>query len=160
MHQTMTAVADQYKLNTMLFDKVLDGFQDSEQFTRPNDKGNSVNWVAGHLTSARFSVANMLGVEDQCPWGKLYEGGNGLMEQSKYPSLTEIKSAFKDISAKLEAKLAGASEDVLTKEPPWKAPGMEPSVRGSVAFMSFHESYHLGQLGYLRKFHDLEGAFG
>lgn len=160
MHQTMAAVTDQYKLNTMLFDKVLDGFQDSEQFTRPIDKANSVNWVAGHLASSRFSVANMLGVEDQCPWGKLYEGGKETQDPSEYPSIGEIKAAFKDISAKLEAKLAAASEDELAKEPPWKAPGMEPSVRGSVAFMSFHESYHLGQLGYLRKFHGLEGAFG
>ena len=160
MHQTMTAVADQYKLNTKLFDKVLEGVKDNQQFTSPMEVANSVNWVAGHLVSSRYGVANMLGIEDKCPWGDMYDMGVDLKDSSEYPSLAEIKSAFKEISAKLESGLESAPESALTKEPPWQGPGMENSIRGTVAFMSFHESYHLGQLGYLRKLLGLDRAFG
>jgi len=160
MHQTMTAVSDLYKLNTSVFDKVLEGFQDDRQFDRPAEKANSVNWVAGHMASSRYGVANMLGVNDKCPWGDLYDMGSDVADISKYPSLDEIKSAWKEISAKVLKGLEDVEEEQLIKEPPWKAPGVEHSIRGSVAFMSFHESYHLGQLGYLRKIQDLEGAFG
>ena len=160
MHQSMTAVSDLYKLNTSLFDRVLKGFDVSRQFIRPIEKANSVNWIAGHLVSSRYDVASMLGVGDKCPWGNLYDMGVELKDSSDYPSLEEIKSAFVEISAKIIAGLETASEDQLSKEPPWKGPGMENSVRGTISFLSFHESYHLGQLGYLRKFHGLDGAFG
>ena len=66
-------------------------------------------------------------------------------------------------AARIQAMDDGAysgNVDILTKQPPWTKPGMENSVRGTVTFLAFHESYHLGQLGYLRKFHGLDGAFG
>ncbi len=160
MHQTMTATADLYKLNTGVFDTVLESLQNDRQFDRPTEKANSVNWIAGHIVSARYGVANMLGVEDKSPWGDLYDMGADVADNSKYPSLDEIKSAWKDISAKLLKGLEDVTEEQLAKEPPWKAPAVEPSIRGLIAFMSFHESYHLGQLGYLRRIQGLDSAFG
>jgi uncharacterized damage-inducible protein DinB len=139
---------------------ILKNFEDDRQFDRPLDKANSVNWVAGHIASARYGVADSLGIKAKCPWGNLYDRGAEVADKAKYPSLQEIKTVWKDISAKIVKGLQEATEEQLSKEPEWQGPGMENSVRGVITFLSFHESYHMGQLGYLRKIHDLDGAFG
>ncbi|MCP4685348.1 MAG: DinB family protein [bacterium] len=160
MHQTLSAVADLYKLNTNIFEKILEGFENARQFERSGENANSVNWIAGHMASSRFGVAAALGLEEKCPWGDLYDMGAEVSDTSKYPSLDEIKAVWKDLSGKIVKGMEEVSEDQLAGKPAWEPPAVEHSNRGIVAFMSFHESYHMGQLGYLRKIHGLDSAFG
>jgi len=160
MQESMTAISELFKLNTNLFETVLEGVPGDLQYTRPTDKANSVNWVAGHLARYRFALTAMLGLEVESPWGDLYRKGTGAEDTTEYPSLDEIKAVWKEISARMLKGLEEATEDQLTKEPPWTKPGMENTIRGTITFLAFHESYHLGQLGYLRKLHGLERAFG
>lgn len=160
MHQSIAAVSDLYKLGTKMFEKTLDGFDDARQFERPGDKANSVNWIAGHMTTSRYGVAAALGLEDKCPWGDLYNVAVEADKPSKYPPLEEIKAAWGDISAKILKGFEEVSEDQLAGKPTWEPPEVEQSNRGVVAVLSLHENYHMGQLGYLRKLHGLERAFG
>ena len=160
MNQSIAAFADLYRLGTKMFEMTLDGFDDARQHERPGADANSVNWIAGHMTTSRFGVAAALGLEDKCPWGDLYNVGIEADNPSKYPSLEEIKAAWKDISGKILRGLEEVSEEQLAGKPAWEPPEVEQSNRGVVAVLSLHENYHMGQLGYLRKLHGLDRAFG
>jgi len=160
MHPTMESIYNMFKFNTQVFEQVLEGLTEDHEHARPIKRANSVNWVAGHIVRYRYSIANLLGVDAESPWGELYRKGTEATNGDKYPSLDEIRAAWKDISAKMLKAIKEAEEETLTKVPPWTKPGLENSIRGTVTFLAFHESYHLGQLGFLRKFHDLDAAFG
>jgi len=55
------------------------------------------------------------------------------------------------VSAKLLASLAGTPAEVLAKPAPKGPPSFDGKISGLVAFLAFHETYHVGQVSYLRK---------
>ncbi len=69
-----------------------------------------------------------------------------------YPSLSNIKSEWKDATASLNAALEAATADHLSAEAPIKNPTGNFSNGGTVSFLAQHESYDIGQLGLLKKF--------
>ncbi len=108
-------------------------------------------WVAGHLVVSRGSVLKTLGAEWSMPWGALFTRGAKPAAQDQYPGIEEIRSAWKAVSEQLSASLANVSADVLAKPAPEGKPSFDRKVGGLVAFLAFHETYHVGQVSYLRK---------
>jgi len=49
---------------------------------------------------------------------------------------------------------------VLSAPPPGKLPSFDGKISGSVAFLAFHETYHVGQAAYLRTWLGHEGVAG
>ena len=45
-------------------------------------------------------------------------------------------------------------------EPPYSIPGIEKTTAGTLAFLSLHESYHVGQLAYILRLHGREKLVG
>ena len=80
-----------------------------------------------------------------------FVGGTEAMASSELPSLDELKKAWEDISTKMNKRLEEVTEDELSKEPPWQPPVDEKTIRGAIAFLSLHESYHVGQMAYIRR---------
>jgi uncharacterized damage-inducible protein DinB len=75
----------------------------------------------------------------------------------EFPSVEEIRSAWKDISGTLSAKLSTLSDADLEKEfeRPFPIEGGK-TVLGALTFLLEHDSFHLGQIGFLRRFFGLE----
>ena len=160
MNSTLENIRDLYQLNTGLFLKELEDIKEDDLFFRPFDKGNSLHWVAGHMVTSRFSVANLIGVKDTCPWGKMFAGGAEVKEKSFYPPIEELKTAWQGISKELIERLDIVTDEDLAGDPPFEIPGMECTKAATLVFLSFHEGYHLGQLSYIRRLRDYERLFG
>jgi len=99
-------LAAQFDLHTRLFNNVLDGITDAEAQERARDTVNPVKWLAGHLTSTRFGMGKIAGLQEQDPWGELFSHGHGIRDDVDYPSLDEIKAKWKAISDTISASLA------------------------------------------------------
>lgn len=69
----------------------------------------------------------------------------------QYPVVEEVRGAWDDVSGKLLASLADASADALARPAPTGPPSFDGKISGLVAFLAFHETYHVGQVSYLRK---------
>ncbi len=67
------------------------------------------------------------------------------------PSPPALLQALDATGAAIHAALEQASEAQLSAPSPVQLPAVEPTVRGAVAFFGYHEGYHVGQMGYLRK---------
>ena len=160
MHQTIAAVGNQFINNTELIIKAIDDIDESSQFIRPDKKGNSINWVMGHITSTRFFLPTLLGSDIKCPFGEIYDQKKELLEDSAYPNLNELKKYWDTASKELIQKLSEASEETLLADIPFKLPAQEQNVRGTFCFLLVHESYHFGQLAYIRRLLDYSGVFG
>jgi len=160
MHPSVIAAADSFKINTASFEQALENVQESDPFLRPMDKGNSVNFVVGHMVSSRFLVAQVIGVTEESPFGDLYRRGVEVKDASEYPSIDEIKQAWQKITPLLMKRLEDITEEELSAKPPFDVPFIENSVRGAVSFLAWHESTHLGQMAYLGRLLGDQQLFG
>ena len=57
--------------------------------------------------------------------------------------------AWAEVSAQLPAILANAPPELLAA--PHDKPTFDGNTAGFVAFLAYHEAYHVGQVAYLRK---------
>ncbi|RKX26101.1 MAG: hypothetical protein DRP45_04415 [Candidatus Zixiibacteriota bacterium] len=160
MNATISAAVDSYRINTASFEQALDNIPADDTFHRPMDKGNTVNFVAGHMVASRYLVANVVGLKDEFAFGNLYDRGAKVTDNSAYPSLDEIKKAWNDITPKLMKRLEEATTEELSAKPPFEVPYVENTVGGIVSFLAWHESTHIGQLAYLGRLYGDTQLFG
>jgi hypothetical protein len=140
-----------FNTNTDIVKKAIDGILPEQWFLRPGDDSNHLMWVAGHLVVHRGAVCKSLGAEWQTSWSSLFTRGAKLAAQDQYPAVEEIRSAWDEVSTKLLTSFTEATADLLAKPAPKGSPSFDGKISGLVAFLGFHETYHVGQVSYLRK---------
>lgn len=153
-------IAELYDVSERLALKALSEMKPDDLYSRPIDQANSFHWVFGHITASRYGLAKTLGLAESVSWEKLYDRGAELQDQTAYASIDEIKSALVHITKKLQQRFESITEQELTVEPPFSIPGTEKSIAGNLAFLSLHESYHVGQLAYILRLHGREKLVG
>jgi uncharacterized damage-inducible protein DinB len=140
-----------FRVNDDLMAKALEGLSAAELGQRLTDKNNPMLWLAGHVAEARALLLRILGEQVDTSWGERFGRGAALQEAVPYPSAEEIKRVMEEINRKLYAKLE-ASDDQQLAEP---AKGMElpgaKTVADQIALFAMHDSYHVGQMAYVRK---------
>jgi hypothetical protein len=144
-------ISGMYKANTDIVNRATEGILPEHWFVKPGDASNHLMWVAGHLVASRGTVLKTLGPEWSAPWSSLFARGAKPASPDQYPAVEEIRNAWKDVSRQLSVALAGVSAEVLVKPTPEGKPSFDGKVGGLVAFLALHETYHVGQVGYLRK---------
>ena len=81
-------------------------------------------------------------------------------DPSAYPSRDEIFAASREVNMRLFAKLAALTEADLAQEATGPLPPSVKTMADRIAFMAMHDSYHVGQLAYVRKALGLPGVVG
>ena len=151
MSTDLANISGSFKFNADVFKKMVDRIAPDRWLARPADGSNNLLWVAGHVAWARGRILAVLGLEWSRPWANLFARGAAIVGQDQYPDREEVLKAWDDVSAKLTAALESASPDTLSKPAPQRIPSFDGKLSGTLAFFSIHESYHIGQMGYLRK---------
>jgi len=85
------------------------------------------------------------------PCSSLFTRGATLAAQDQYPAVEEIRSGWDEVSTKLMASFSEAPADLLARPATKGPPSFDGKISGLVAFLAFHETYHVGQVSYLRK---------
>lgn len=143
-------IAGIFKTNTGLFKKTTDGVPREKLWARPGDDSNPMLWIAGHLVVHRAKVLRLLGEEWSAPWEALFARGAKLADAGQYPVMEEIVKAWDDVSGRLAPSLTAASDEALGV-PVSKGITLDGKISGQIAFLALHETYHVGQMAYLRK---------
>jgi hypothetical protein len=85
------------------------------------------------------------------PWGDFAEfGAAHQFGGQACPPLAEIVAYFNSTGEALIAQLPEVPDDIWALPAIFPLPG-DPTMRDQIAWMTMHESYHIGQLGILRK---------
>jgi DinB superfamily len=140
-------------LDDRLFINALDGVSEAQAKERISDHNNPINWIAAHTVSSRYLMLLFLGKPTQNPYNDLFENFKAYDATLKYPSLAEIKSEWKKVTSLLKDALASVSEEQLVADSPIKSPIGDFTNGGTLAFVIQHESYTIGQLGFLKKYY-------
>ena len=143
-------------LNEKLFLNALKGVTDAQAKERLSDHNNSLIWVATHIIWSRYNMTKLLGKPGNNPYLGMFENFKPLDNTMKFPTLAEVKTEWKKASDLLKEGLASATDEYMDSESPFKNPTGDKSFTGAIAFLAEHESYELGQLGFLKKLHTKE----
>ncbi|MDB5231957.1 MAG: hypothetical protein JWN76_2762 [Chitinophagaceae bacterium] len=142
-----------FNLNEKLFLNSLEGVTDKSAKERISDKNNPMIWVATHTAWARFNIVTMLGAKTENPYAGRFEGFKPYQESDSFPPLEEIKNEWNKASKQLRDAIEKVTDEYLAADSAWKAPIGDNSNAGTIAFLAEHESYDIGQMGFLKKFH-------
>ena len=147
----LAPVALIFKLNAGLMRSSLDGLTDAELWQRPTPHNNPLLWVVGHIVATRATMLGLLGDPFDTGWGDLFTRGATLHEPARYPARDEIERVHRMVVDRLKAKFASLTELDLAGPATGKPLPGAKTVADQLAFLAFHESYHVGQLAYIRK---------
>ncbi len=152
MNTDLVNIAHQFKFNTGLFKRIVEPIPPERWLEKPGTDSNHLMWIAGHLLHSRAQVLSTLGVDVPLPSATLFRRGAKLAAPEQYPKTTEIIQAWDEVSDKLALALEGVAADELGKPAPQGgAPSFDGKISGTIAFFALHETYHIGQIGFLKK---------
>lgn len=152
MNPSLAPLLSQLKVNDWLFRQSFAGLTAAEAARSPDGKLNSPQWVAGHMAATRAVMARLLGLpEDPAPFGGVFDRGAPFDPAAAYPPLPEITALFVALGERIRERGQTVPDAALAAAVPFNLPIDDKTVLGGIAFLSLHESYHAGQLGYLRR---------
>lgn len=127
-----------------IFQNAMAGLNEKQALQRPSDNTNHINWLLGHILHCRYMLANMLGEAVENPFGKTYFSP---ITNGDYPTVHQIAELWPAVTEKLTQKIAAFTEAGLDE----RSNPEGPAPSDLIAFFIYHEGYHLGQIGFIRK---------
>ncbi len=150
--QALAPLGDLFSLNTKLFRNALAELDEVDATARPNGHSNNVSFIAGHLVETRAWMARYLGAETAAPFGGVLEHATSIDHIPELPKLADVRLAWDEVSRTVAGRLSTLSDTELGAPSVQQFPGVANTVLGGIAFLVQHESYHVGQLAFLRKY--------
>ncbi|HXA77362.1 MAG TPA: DinB family protein [Candidatus Acidoferrales bacterium] len=151
MSADIPLITTMFQTNASLFDKATEGIREDQWLATPGNASNHLTWIAGHVVIHRAKIPRLLGQEWSAPWEDLFSRGSKLVAAGEYPQPPEIRRAWNEVSQTLSVGLSAASPEILARPVPKGTPTLDGTVGGTIGLLCLHETYHIGQLGYLRK---------
>jgi hypothetical protein len=149
-----------YERNQDLLAKAMEGLTEEQWSARPLEACNSALWVLGHLIWARSRALKLVGFTWTKPWLDLFARGSRPLDSKQYPPADDLLDAWEDLCSTLPATLEEIPEEVLERPVQQPSPSFNGKVGGMVSFLAMHESYHVGQMVYVRRLLGGEEAVG
>jgi len=131
----------------MVLNRNLKDITHEESLTAPAQGGNSLNWVVGHIIVSRDDIRELIGLDRLCGDDmKMYDRDTEPVSPDKLMDFSKLLEMFNAGQTLLVDKLK--ETDLREDNEKYRM----------VTFLAFHEAYHVGQTGILRRIIGKEGA--
>lgn len=148
-------------INASLIARAVDGLSHEELLRQPSDHANPMLWIASHVVASRGSLIKLLGGAWDAPaWAADFTRGSARPSPAAYPPVSRVLAALTATEGALTAALESVDDARWSAPSPRSFPVADHSLRGAIAFSAFHETYHVGQLAYLRRALGYTGLVG
>jgi len=137
-----------FKYNNRVINVNLAGITQEESLASPEAGGNCINWVLGHIIVSRNDINEMLGLDKIADekLEKIYSRGTANINSDNAVNINKLLEIYNNSQKLLEDKVAETDFS------------SDPDKLKSLTFLAFHESYHCGQTGLLRRVAGKDGA--
>jgi len=135
--------------------KNAEGITHAESLEHPVAGGSCMNWVVGHVNRARAGMVTLLGKE--APFSSEafsnYRGGpSNPFDPDQAIPFGELMEQYDMFQKPILEGLRSISPERLAEKAPFSPTGNPDETIGSLlATFAFHEAYHVGQMGVLRR---------
>jgi uncharacterized damage-inducible protein DinB len=151
MDARLEPLAALFDLNTDLALNCLDGIDDDAARHQAAPGLNSMTFILAHVTDSRYYLAAWLGQPIDNPLSAALKDARAIADAGPLPGVDELRNHWQHISSHLGATFATTPPELLNESSPQRFPIADSSRLGAIAFLAQHESYHIGQLGLLRR---------
>jgi len=152
-----SSLAVLYRFAHSALERNLEGLTDEESVAPPGTAGNCANWLVGHLLWTRDAIHGLLGLPPAWPAhlgsSQPYSRGSKGFSGANAVSLTMLREALAGSQEQVMAALGRISTSRLEE----RATDTQ-TVEERLAFLGFHEGYHVGQVGLVRRLLGKSGA--
>lgn len=137
-----------FNANHMVLNRNSEAITHEESLLAPPGGGNPLNWIVGHIVVSRDDIRESIGLPRVCDdaMNKVYARGTTQLVNSAAMKFEKILAMFNSGQKELEEAVSKADFS-----------GREKELK-SLVFLAFHEAYHTGQTGLLRRIIGKEGA--
>jgi predicted RNA polymerase sigma factor len=161
---TGSELAQIYEFSYGAIQRNLDGLTHEDSMLSPEPAGNCINWVLGHMVTGRGLVLMLAGAsptvltDDEAACYK--RGSAALSADGNAVELARLKSAFEETQQRLIPALQALSDATLSAEVPeqFRRPPLLGTAGQALVRLGYHEGYHNGQIGILRRMAGKEAA--
>ena len=156
MTPTLEPVASCLANTNMLMPLILGDLTDelARRRTRNGD-GPSIAWEVGHILDYRCQLIGLLGTPKASPFSVPFATSSAT-DGADYPTVAEFRRRWQEIEAALQAAVEDADEATL-RDSVEAGPHAGRPILDAAAFCMFHEAYHVGAIGAIRKAMGLAG---
>jgi hypothetical protein len=160
---TGSELANMYEFSYGAIKRNLEDLSNEESLFQPPGAGNCLNWVLGHVVAARNTVLKLAGsapLVGEEVTAYYVRGSKPLQPGDKVPDLATLRGILSDTQHRLIPALAALSDDALRQPVPdqMRRPPLTGTVGEALIRLHYHEGYHNGQMGLLRRLVGREGA--
>jgi uncharacterized damage-inducible protein DinB len=125
---------------------------------QPGTGGNCANWILGHLVNVQNGVMQVVGAEPVWQSEELKRAGfDPIIEPDNAIDFDTLKDRFLASREQCVTAIAGLSDEALAQELPDPFGGVTTRAQ-LLSVLSYHQAYHVGQIGIIRRIAGLEGA--
>lgn len=155
-----------FRLSARTTDKIVrlnvDGFTQAESLIQPRPAGNCLNWVLGHLLCIYNKTLPLVGqksVMSERELDRYDRGSRPIKDAAEAMELSELVSAWDEAARRIDTGLASLTSETLSAPAPF-SPSGDPNetISSLLTVISFHQAYHAGQMGILRRIAGKDGA--
>lgn len=138
-----------------------EGITQEESLIKPGNEGNCMNWVLGHLVRVYDDVMPLVGQKSSGEFERYERGGSPLKNGEGAADISALRQAWNEKAKRFEDGLATLTAKQLEAPAPF-SPMNNPkeTVSSLLSMMLFHQAYHAGQMGLLRRVAGKNGVLG
>lgn len=122
---------------------------------QPQPAGNCINWILGHILVSSDNVLTLIGQDKILTpeQSEPYRRGSKPIETDNFMKLSQLQS----ILIRIPKRMKDGLERLITVDLAVIG-DRDESLSYQLTFLHFHEAYHCGQIGLLRRLVGLEGV--
>lgn len=155
-------LAKMYEFSYAAMNRNLQDLSNEDSLVLPEAGGNCLNWVLGHVVSARGMILMLAGTPPTMTGERLapYRRGSHPEGTDDFADLATLRGWLTDTQQQLIPALAALSEEDLDRPVPeeQRRPPLTGSIGDALIRLHYHEGYHNGQIGLLRRLAGKPGA--
>ena len=144
-----------FGFNYDALNKNIDGLTHDDSLIQPGGGGNCLNWVVGHVAATRNIILTLVQEEPvlaETIAARYAQGSSPITSAEDPPRLEDLVDAFRRAQEPLVAGLGRLPPKELAE------PFRGRTVGETLAILQFHEAYHIGQAGLLRRIIGKQGV--
>lgn len=138
------------------------GVSQAESLAHPEPAGNCLNWVVGHIVCVGNKALPVFGqapVVEPSSLDRYDRGSAPITDAADAMDIGELMGIWEQVVPRVDAGLAALPVEALGQPAPFSPSGNPDETVGSlIATVIFHQAYHSGQTGVLRRVSGKEGA--
>ena len=121
--------------------------------------GHDPRWLVGHVATYRKKVAAMMGVpQPEAAWEAAFLKGTSPADLPADLDIEAVLDSFRASHAAIMGRWEALTAEAVGAPFGRTLPDGSDTIGGALGFMAWHETYHIGQLGLLRRLAGKPGA--